>query len=800
MPPRSIWAFASGSNSPGEIAGFARAGIPPGVAMLRWDKEQEKFKWSCGYIEARGAPRSCWLALRDTALQLRIPVFVDSGAYSEFVAGTPIPAKFWRAMLADQLDLARNIGPLAVIVLPDKVADQAGTLRRIRKYRDEINAILDTGARGIAALQPGRRGDIEMAEEISSALGRRDWVVGFPTTARARRDPAEILATLEAFPWRPAGVHLLGLSPSAPDWPAYMTALRPLPPDVWASSDTVTQRRLVGRAHLDPKTGRERPLGPLTMQEDVAKAELLEEAWGGVSDPLARAQIDPTEQLPFPSDWMPKGVAQEIARAGVGAGMLTTTEAVAFAADPTAGRLMVQERDEPGAEWWLDQEIERAWWANLRQKRGGLSAQLRKERGRRGLFGEREPTPEAMPEFGQMELGIVVKRTPNAAPKYIDWDAEPLGAIPDTELARELGVRPAAVLEARQKRGIAAAPPRARSGVDWDAEPLGQVSDAELARELGVHKSSVAAQRRKRGIPPAPPPEGIDWDAQPLGEITDAEIARQLGVVQQSVQEQRQKRGIPRARRSRIDWDAEPLGKVPDTALGRELGIHHTAVWKERVKRGIPPFQPRGKTGPPEGNPARTFADSPNVGLVLWNADAHSQTFTLIDPTRREYLDSGSLSELPVAFLSIRHNDEIPGLDSWMVNQAGARRGYGPLVYETALEFLRRRGPRVVLMPHVEVSEQAKRVWEKFLERDYRELYPEEIPAEIQSHGHEALDRAYQLRVPIPGYDAALRKGEAFVGQRAAADGVWPSEVRHLVMEGGDELFQERMRAVRATY
>lgn len=793
MPPRSIWAFASGSNAPGEIVGFARAGVPPGVAMLRWDKEQEKFKWLCGHVEARGAPRSCWRALLDVALQLRIPVFADSGAYSEFVAGKPIPPNLWRAMLADQLDLARRVGPLAVIVLPDKVADQAGTLRRIRTYKAEINAILDAGARGVAALQPGRRSDIEMAEEISSILGRRDWVVGFPTTSRARRDPAEIRDTLARFPWQPAGVHLLGIGPAAPDWPVYMGALAPLPPGAWASSDTVVQRRLVGREHTTEE-GRQFPLGPLTEQEDIAKAELLEEAWGGVSDPLVGAQVDPTEQLPFPTGWMGMGVAKEIARAGVRAGRLTETEAVAFAADPTAGRLMVQERDDPGAEWWLDEEIEQAWWAEV-GKKGGLTAQMRKERGRRALFGERGPTPEQLPEFGQMELGIAAKRTPNAAPKYIDWDAEPLGEIPDTELARELGVRPGAVLEARQKRGIAAVPPRARSGVDWDAEPLGQVSDAELARELGVHKSSVAAQRRKRGIPPAPPPEGIDWDAQPLGEITDAEIARQLGVVPQTVQEQRQKRGIPGARRSRIDWAAEPLGKVPDTVLGRELGIHHTAVWKERVRRGIPPFRPRAKTDAPEDNPARTFADSPNVGVVPWTSDPREgQTFTLVDPTRRAYLESGDYNQAVVAFLAITHNDEIPGLDSWMVAQAGARPGYGPLAYETALEYLRRLGPRVVLMPHVDVSEDATRVWEKFYERDYRELYPEELPSELQVHEEDALNRAYQLRVPIPGYDAAFRRGEAFVGQQAQAHGLWASEVAHLVMESGDTLFTARMK------
>lgn len=391
MAPRSIWAFASGSNAPGEMVGFARAGIPPGVAMLRW---RNGYHWLCGESEAQGEPYMCWITLREVARQLKSPVFVDSGAFSEFGRDELIPPRMWRAMLADQLELARQVGPLAVIVLPDKVADQNGTLRRLRTYRDEVNAILDAGARGIVALQPGRRSDAEMAESVAKVLGRRDWIVGFPTTQRARRDPAEIRDALANFPWTPTGVHLLGLSPAAPDWDLYMWSLGPLSAATWASSDTVMQRRLLGREHADAE-GRTYPLKPLTEQEDIARAQLLEEAWTGVSDPLVGAQLDPTEQLPYPGGWMTRGTATRIARDGRLAGMLTGAEARSFVEDPTAGRTMVHERDEPGPVWWLDAAIERAWWEYI-QAPGGHAGQLRKERGRARLFGRLPPTPESL--------------------------------------------------------------------------------------------------------------------------------------------------------------------------------------------------------------------------------------------------------------------------------------------------------------------------------------------------------------------------------------------------------------------
>jgi Fe2+ or Zn2+ uptake regulation protein len=40
--------------------------------------------------------------------------------------------------------------------------------------------------------------------------------------------------------------------------------------------------------------------------------------------------------------------------------------------------------------------------------------------------------------------------------------------------------------------------------INWDDQPLGMVPDAELARQLGVVKQTVAAARAKRGIPRLP--------------------------------------------------------------------------------------------------------------------------------------------------------------------------------------------------------------------------------------------------------------------------------------------------------
>jgi len=84
----------------------------------------------------------------------------------------------------------------------------------------------------------------------------------------------------------------------------------------------------------------------------------------------------------------------------------------------------------------------------------------------------------------------------------INWDEQPLGNVNDSELARQLGVTPGSVRQARIRRGIprATAPGRA-SAVDWDAVPLGERTDAAIARELGVSRSCVSGARKRRGIP-----------------------------------------------------------------------------------------------------------------------------------------------------------------------------------------------------------------------------------------------------------------------------------------------------------
>lgn len=92
----------------------------------------------------------------------------------------------------------------------------------------------------------------------------------------------------------------------------------------------------------------------------------------------------------------------------------------------------------------------------------------------------------------------------------IDWTVLPIGKITDAALAAQIGVTTSAVTHARRRLGIPglrvvkdaerlAGP--GKGEIDWSAQPLGELPDLELARRLGTHRARVRLARIRRGIP-----------------------------------------------------------------------------------------------------------------------------------------------------------------------------------------------------------------------------------------------------------------------------------------------------------
>lgn len=198
--------FASGSNRPGEIRGFAAVGHDIGVAVPELNDE--------AIAELK--------ALVGTDVQ----VFVDSGAFSEVKFGSfgrkvvaPISHEEWKRRLGIMYELALALGDQVWIVAPDSVGDQKETIRRLARYGSTVKMIASTGARILVPMQGGELSYAEFARAADLALGFDRWVPSIPCK-KAAAQPADVAELVAARQW--SHVHLLGLGPRNARVAAYL--------------------------------------------------------------------------------------------------------------------------------------------------------------------------------------------------------------------------------------------------------------------------------------------------------------------------------------------------------------------------------------------------------------------------------------------------------------------------------------------------------------------------------------------------------------------------------------------------
>ena len=144
----------------------------------------------------------------------------------------------------------------------------------------------------------------------------------------------------------------------------------------------------------------------------------------------------------------------------------------------------------------------------------------------------RSPDPEAL-SLTRTPWLLPIRRMARTKEGWIDWDQVDL-TRPTTELVEELQVSRQRICQVRQERGVPAPePPRDPFFQEafWDSLPLGKIPDTAIAEELGCSASTVRKARLLRGITTSPysrRPHNVNWSSLPLGKINDCEIARRL--------------------------------------------------------------------------------------------------------------------------------------------------------------------------------------------------------------------------------------------------------------------------------
>ena len=160
-------------------------------------------------------------ALANAILNLRVPVFVDSGAFSNFtktIKGKEVkPLDFDKILekydqiteeISNQNEVENTDYPRPMFVMPDIVGNQAASIDLIKKHKTWIKVELSSNLS--QPIIPIQKGDISLADaykEIVRILGTDNFIVGIPSAEAAvsKDELAEFLK--EAKPKR---VHFLG--------------------------------------------------------------------------------------------------------------------------------------------------------------------------------------------------------------------------------------------------------------------------------------------------------------------------------------------------------------------------------------------------------------------------------------------------------------------------------------------------------------------------------------------------------------------------------------------------------------
>jgi len=318
-PPKAppLVYFASGTNNPSEMEGFALAGQDTGIAVWGKGKRGGRPVWT------RTCSGPCFEKIKE--LGLRFPerrFFMDSGAFSEvdakdvFKVVLPYTDEMWEQTFARYRDVADALGSRAYPVMPDRIANEMVTLQRLRKYKDQIADLQNRGASVISVLQSP---DLVSAyDNVTNIIGP-DFIAGIPM----KKAPASTEAIVELVQSRPLkGIHLLGIGVQNPRADAILSAIRQAAPSLPITMDSVLIKGAVGRKKT--KAGK---LPALTGAQDRARRFLGEGGEGlpatsggaptaqyqGVHEALREAGIDWTDMISEPSQYTTREQREEIA-------------------------------------------------------------------------------------------------------------------------------------------------------------------------------------------------------------------------------------------------------------------------------------------------------------------------------------------------------------------------------------------------------------------------------------------------------------------------------------------------------
>jgi hypothetical protein len=254
--PSSLFSFAepqsltfwSAVDFAGEYQALMEKGVPIGIAVK---PARGAFKGSATEPAVPGAKgrisepafQQLVRLVRATNRTNRVPIFVDSGAYSESATETFIEAD-WDVVLDRYEALAKAGGDRIFLVAPDAVGSFAGTEARLRKSAPRLRTLLDLGAHILLPLQHRKGSSLAQNAadlERAAGFGPADSAQVHPAIPWTNKVPVKpSMDALAAYlrERRPARIHFLGAGSANPNWERISRTVRSASPGTILQGDS----------------------------------------------------------------------------------------------------------------------------------------------------------------------------------------------------------------------------------------------------------------------------------------------------------------------------------------------------------------------------------------------------------------------------------------------------------------------------------------------------------------------------------------------------------------------------------
>ena len=245
--PQSL-TFWSAVDFAGEYQALMEKGVPIGIAVK---PARVAFKGSATEPAVPGAKgrisepafQQLVRLVRATNRTNRVPIFVDSGAYSESATETFIEAD-WDVVLDRYEALAKAGGDRIFLVAPDAVGSFAGTEARLRKAAPRLRTLLNLGAHILLPLQHRKGSSLAQNAadlERAAGFGHDDFAQVHPAIPWTNKVPVkpsmdDLAAYLRGR--SPARIHFLGVGKENADWKRISRTVRSASPGTILQGDS----------------------------------------------------------------------------------------------------------------------------------------------------------------------------------------------------------------------------------------------------------------------------------------------------------------------------------------------------------------------------------------------------------------------------------------------------------------------------------------------------------------------------------------------------------------------------------